>query len=157
MSIFSTYHLAFLKKLNQNEVKFLVAGGQAAIYYGVRRATGDLDLLIEPTGENGARLLKAFQELDLQVDEIKPEEFEQPLFLGLGLEPDAVDIFTITAGIDFESAYGRSDVISDSGFSINIIGLQDLIRNKEALNREGEKQILDQYDVAVLKKLLKGT
>jgi hypothetical protein len=155
VSSFGKYHLEFLKQLEQNKVKFLVVGGQAAIYYGVRRATGDLDLLIQPTKENGRRLLAAFQQLNLQVDEIKPEEFEQSIFLGLGLEPDAVDIFTTTPGIDFESAYSRSNEMSDSGLSIKLISLQDLLKNKEALNRGGEKQILDQYDVAVLKKLLK--
>lgn len=48
MSIFSQYHFNFLKALLENGVKFLIVGEQAVIYYGVRRGTGDLDLLIEP-------------------------------------------------------------------------------------------------------------
>lgn len=87
MSIFSEYHLNFLKTLIENGVRFIIVGGQAAIYYGVRRGTGDLDLLIEPTAQNGEKILKAFHQLNLQVDEIKPKEFEQSLFLRLGFEP----------------------------------------------------------------------
>jgi hypothetical protein len=115
VSIFSQYHLNFLQKLTENGVRFLIVGGQAAIYYGVRRGTGDLDLLIEPTRENGKKILAAFQQLNLQVEEIKPEEFEQPLFLGLGFEPDAVDILTTTPGIDFTSAYANSHELNHYG------------------------------------------
>lgn len=153
MSIFSQYHLEFLKALIQHGVKFLIIGGQAAIYYGVRRNTGDLDILVEPTRQNGEKLLLAFQEMKLVVEDVKPEEFEQQLFLGLGFEPDAVDILSITPGVDFESAFRQSNVIEDSHVKLHIISLDDLIKNKEALNREGEKNLLDQYDVAVLRKI----
>ena len=133
----------------------MIVGGQAAIYYGVRRGTGDLDLLIEPTSQNGEKILKAFHELSLQIDEIKPQEFEQPLFLGLGFEPDAVDIFTTTPGIDFQSAFQHAKEIRDINISVMIIGIEDLIKTKESLNRGEEKGILDKYDVAVLKRILK--
>lgn len=156
MSILSSYHHNFLKVLSKNHVKFMIVGGQAAIYYGVRRGTGDLDILIEPTIENGQRLLQAFKELGLEVDEIKPSEFEGQLFLGLGFEPDAVDIFTITPGIEFKSSYHRANVILDRDLSLKIISLEDLIKNKENLNREDEKGKLDEYDATVLKKILKS-
>ncbi len=153
MSIFSKYHLEFLKALVHHGVKFLIIGGQAAIYYGVRRNTGDLDILVEPTRQNGEKLLKAFQEMELVVEDIRPEEFEQQLFLGLGFEPDAVDILSIAPGVDFNSAFKQSTVIEDSHVKLHIISLNDLIKNKEAFTREGEKKLLDQYDVAVLKKI----
>lgn len=156
MSIFSQYHWNFLKTLIEHGVKFLIVGGQAAIYYGVRRGTGDLDLLIEPTRHNGEKILSAFNQLNLQVDEIKPEEFEQPLFLGLGFEPDAVDLLTTTPGIDFNAAYERAKEILDTNIKIKIISIEDLIKAKESMNRGEEKGILDRYDVAVLKRIMKG-
>jgi hypothetical protein len=36
----------------------ILIGRHAAIYYGVRRTTGDLDILIEPTKENGAKVMR---------------------------------------------------------------------------------------------------
>jgi predicted nucleotidyltransferase len=155
VSIFSQYHFNFLKILTEKGVRFLIVGGQAAIYYGVRRGTGDLDLLVEPTSQNGEKILKAFQHLNLQTNEIKPKEFEQSLFLGLGFEPDAVDILTITPGIDFQTSFNRATEIEDRGVKIKIISLEDLIKAKESLNRNEEKGILDKYDVAVLKKIQK--
>lgn len=153
MSIFSKYHLEFLKVLVHHGVKFLIIGGQAAIYYGVRRNTGDLDILVEPTRQNGEKLLKAFQQMELVVEDIRPEEFEQQLFLELGFEPDAIDILSITPGIDFNTAYRQSIMIEDSHVKFHIISLDDLIKNKKVMNREGEKRLLDEYDVAVLKKI----
>jgi predicted nucleotidyltransferase len=156
LSIFSQYHLNFIKTLIDNGVKFLLIGGQAAIYYGVRRGTGDLDLLIEPTQQNGQKILNAFNQLNLQVEEIQPEEFEQPLFLGLGFEPDAVDILTITPGVDFNSAYQKANEIHDTDVKIKVISIEDLIKIKESLIRNEEKGLIDKYDVAVLKKIIKG-
>jgi hypothetical protein len=71
VSIFSDPHYNFLESLSRHGVRYMIVGGQAAIYYGVRRGTGDLDILIEPTAENGQRLLQVFNELQLEVDEIK--------------------------------------------------------------------------------------
>lgn len=155
MSFLGDFHREFLQTLAKHNVTYLVVGGQAAIYYGVRRGTGDLDILLEPTIENGKKIVHAFKELKLQIDDLRPEEFKDPLFLGLGFEPDAVDLFTTTPGIDFHTSYKRSKVISDGSLEFNLISLQDLIKNKESLNREGEKKILDQYDAAVLKKILR--
>jgi len=59
MALHSKEHLKFLKALVKYEVRFLLIGGQAAIYYGVNRNTGDLDILIEPTQSNGSKLIKA--------------------------------------------------------------------------------------------------
>jgi hypothetical protein len=155
VSIFSDYHFQFLKTLLNRGVKFLILGGQAAIYYGVRRGTGDLDILIERSEENGNKILLAFSDLGLAADGITAEEFNNEIFLGLGIEPDAVDLFNSTPGIDFATAYERSTVVNDRGFDINIISVTDLIRNKESLRREGEKKLLDQYDVEVLKRIMK--
>lgn len=39
-----------------------------------------------------------------------------------------------------------------SDITLKVIILQDLIRNKESLKREGEKSPTDRYDAEVLKK-----
>jgi len=155
VSLHTEEHLKLLKSLVDHHVKFILIGGHAAIYYGVNRNTGDLDILIEPTAENGSLLLQALQKLGLEVPEIKPEEFEKEMVLTFGLEPDAVDILNYTPGIEFHSAYRNSHPVDFSGLKIQIIDIQDLIRNKEQLSRPGEKSLLDQYDVEVLKKILK--
>ncbi|NJM26185.1 MAG: hypothetical protein HC859_12545 [Bacteroidia bacterium] len=111
--------------------------------------------MIEPTKENGAKVIVALQDAQLEVPEIRPEEFESRLVLSFGFEPDAVDIINFTAGIDFAAAYSNAIPAHFSGIPVKILDIHDLIRNKESLNRKEEKSLLDQYDAAVLKKILK--
>lgn len=155
MNMFGTFHENFIRTLLNFDVKFMIMGGQAAIFYGVRRGTGDLDILVEPTKENGMRVLNAFKALSLESGDILIEEFENPLFLGLGFEPDAVDIFTATPGIDFNESYKRAKDIQQNDFSVKIISIEDLIQNKRQLKRKNEKGLLDEYDVSMLTSILK--
>lgn len=154
MSTNSEDHIRLIKSLALHGVKFIIVGGYAAIFHGVRRNTGDLDILIEATQLNGKRLIEALKNIGLSLPKIDPEEFENELVLSFGLEPDAVDILNSTPGIDFEIAYQNAATIEFSGEKIKIINIQDLIKNKQSLKRAGEKAHLDAYDVEVLQKIL---
>ncbi len=154
MKFHSAEHIRFLKSLLKFKVKFLIIGGHASIYYGVRRTTSDLDILIEPTIANGERLLTAFESLHLEVPNILPEEFCSNLILSFGFEPNAIDILNYTPGIEFETVYNNSISVEISGMNVPMIDIRDLIRNKESLNRDGEKALLDKYDAEVLKKII---
>ena len=148
-------HLDLIKSFIKHHVKFIIVGGHAAIYYGVNRNTGVLDILIEPTIENGQKLIQALSFLELEIPEIKNEEFTQNLVLSFGLEPDAVDILNFTPGITFKETFNNYIRANYSGLSVPMIDIRDLIKNKESMNRQGEKSYLDKYDVEVLKKILK--
>lgn len=154
MSTNSEDHIRLIKSLVLHGVKFIIIGGYAAIFHGVRRNTGDLDILIEATQLNGKRLIEALKNIGLSLPEIDPKEFENELVLSFGLEPDAVDILNTTAGIDFEIAYQNAVTIEFSGKKIRVINIHDLIKNKQSLRRPGEKAHLDAYDVEVLQKIL---
>src|SRR5688572_13386156 len=90
-------------------------------------------ILIEPSVENGIRLITALKKTGLEVPEISPAEFENKLVLSFGLEPDAVDILNYTPGIEFTSAYGNAIEVDFSGIKLRIIDIRDLIKNKESL------------------------
>ena len=154
MAIYSKEHMGLLKALLEYEVKFVLIGGHAAIYYGVNRNTGDLDILIEPTQENGLKLIAALSSIGLDIPEIKPDEFEKELVLAFGFEPDAVDIINFTPGITFETTYSNSIIIDFNGINVRVIDIRDLIKNKENLNRSGPKALLDKYDAETLRKIL---
>jgi hypothetical protein len=155
VSLSSADHIRLLQSLIDNHIKFLIIGGHAAIYYGVNRNTGDLDILIEPSASNGIRLIEALKQIGLEVPPITPSEFEKELVLTFGLEPDAVDILNFTPGIEFNTAFANSVITDFAGLKIRIIDIRDLIKNKENLQRRDEKSFLDKYDVEVLKKILK--
>lgn len=155
MNPYSQEHTRLLKCFTDHGVKFILIGGHAAIYHGVRRNTGDLDILVEPTSENGALVIKALESIQLELPPIDPSEFEKPMVLTFGLEPDAVDILNFTPGVEFQSAFQNSKRSNFNGVSIQIMSIDDLIKNKQNLHRTGEKSHLDQYDMEVLKKILR--
>ena len=154
MKLQSKEHIRFLKALLKFDVKFLIIGGHAAIYHGVRRTTSDLDILVEPTQSNGEKIIAALHSLKLDVPEISPSEFETNLVLSFGLEPDAVDIINYTPGLDFATIYKNSMLADFFDFHVRMLDIRDLIRNKELLNRQGDRALLDQYDIEVLKKII---
>jgi hypothetical protein len=96
VNLYPGEHIRLLESLLRFQVKFILVGGHAAIYHGVNRNTGDLDILMEPTAENGKRLVLALRNSGLEVPELLPEEFEKQLVFSFGLEPEAVDILNYT-------------------------------------------------------------
>ncbi|MFM7852709.1 MAG: hypothetical protein ACKO96_12545, partial [Flammeovirgaceae bacterium] len=76
------------------------------------------------------------------------------LVLSFGFEPEAIDILNFAPGLDFNQVYKNAIQTTHGGVNSPIIDISDLIKNKEALNRPGEKSHLDKYDVEVLKKII---
>jgi hypothetical protein len=66
------------KRLNEAGAKYVVIGGFAVILNGFTRTTGDVDLLVDSSPENVARIKEALLYLpDQAVREIEPEEVAQ--------------------------------------------------------------------------------
>ncbi len=51
----------FAESLNAAGVKYVVVGGYAVAFHGLPRYTKDIDFLVEPSPENGVRLLDALK------------------------------------------------------------------------------------------------
>jgi hypothetical protein len=65
----------FLGLLNQNNVKYVIVGAYALAYHVRPCYTKDMDIFIEPTGENATAILQAikdfgFPEIDLTSEDI---------------------------------------------------------------------------------------
>lgn len=153
MSLLSSFQQSLIEAFQREGVQFVVVGGVASVYYGVQRSTGDLDILVNAGQENGRRILTAFSKLELDASGIRPEDFEKQLFLSFGFEPDAIDLMTATPGVNFIEAFGRANKIDSGGVSVPIMHIDDLIKNKESLNRQGEKRHLDAFDLQALKRI----
>ena len=50
------------KLFSEHGAEYLIVGGQAVIAHGYPRLTKDMDLLVRPTADNGARVLSALAE-----------------------------------------------------------------------------------------------
>lgn len=157
MNIFDPYTHATLTQLSKAGVKYIVVGGYAVNYYGYRRTTGDIDLWIAPeNGENKARLLAALAELGIDKDGIalvNGLDFTGPILFSDGEEPFKIDFMTRIDGVEFHSAWERSQEEVIDGIALRFIHLKDLIVNKMTSNRNRDKD-----DVETLQKIqqLKG-
>lgn len=156
MSFFSTAHERLLRKFILHDVDFILIGGHAAVYHGVRRTTSDIDILVRPTLENAKKILDAFKDLQLEVSDIEPADFEKDQVFTFGLEPDAVDILTFSKGVPIDEAFKNAVQVKLDNLRIRIIDIRDLIKNKENLNRPSEKGLVDQQDILALKRILKS-
>jgi hypothetical protein len=156
MSFLGKVHERILRKFLYHGVEFVLVGGHAAVFYGVRRTTADIDILVWPSKENGGKILLAFKDLRLDASSLTPEDFEGEHIFTFGVEPDAVDILTFSKGVSIESVFDNAHSKKIDDLRIKIIDIRDLIKNKTSLHRTGEKKLVDQQDILALRKILKS-
>jgi predicted nucleotidyltransferase len=126
----------FIKLLNEHDVKYIILGGQAVIFWGHIRYTGDMDIIIEPSPENAEKLILALLHFGYDVYDFRTEDFTDPeSTIQLGVEPDRIDILCSTKGITFEECFQNKVVVKIEDTSYNFINLDDLLKNKKAVGR----------------------
>lgn len=135
-SSFSPDTRDFLVLLARHQVRYLIVGGEAVIYYGYARLTGDIDFFCDRTSENVARLYSALHEFwegTIPGVQSAHELFQQGLILQFGVPPNRID------GVEFREAWPRRKTlrlgVEPEGPLVHYIGIDDLIRNKRAAGR----------------------
>jgi len=141
-SYFSKDVQDFLKLLAEHDVKYLIVGGEAVIYYGHARLTGDVDFFYRSTKKNAAKLYRALDEFwggDIPGISAVEEIMEPGLILQFGVPPNRIDLINRISGISFQEAWkGRKTTSIEIGgkqIPMYLIGLKELIKNKEAIGR----------------------
>ncbi|MEW6607254.1 MAG: hypothetical protein AB1414_07335 [bacterium] len=132
--------------LNKNKVKYCIVGAYAVAFYAKPRYTKDIDILVEPTLANSKRIIKTLNEFGFESLELKASDFAQSgKIIQLGYEPVRVDIITSIEGCSFKEVWVGKEVGIYGKEKVFFIGIKELIKNKQSLNR---KQ--DQVDLEVL-------
>jgi len=121
--------------LESNEVRYVVIGGIAAVLYGVPRATLDLDILIEATAENAARLLKSFEEAGLGTVSLTTAKDLLDHEIIVFEDWVRIDVQTRTPGIQFDQAWKNREVMEYQGQKFYVASRKDLIASKRASGR----------------------
>ena len=126
----------FLQLLNEHQAEYIVVGGQAVIYYGYIRFTGDLDVWINNTEANAQKMITVLNEFGFEsLGLLKKDFMENDSIIQLGYEPDRIDIMTSVAGLDFATSYKRVVKTEYDGEEIFLISIDDLKINKKAAGR----------------------
>jgi len=141
--------------MQQHKADFILIGGHAALLYGSERTTGDMNLLVKPTAENGQKIIQAFLTLGLEIDDLGASDFETNLVLTFGFEPDGVDIINRIKLTDFETVAKKAMLIEiEKELKIFVIDARDLLAEKRLIKREGRKGLSDQIDILGIEKYL---
>ncbi len=125
-----------LSCLNARHVEFLVVGSFALAFHGKPRLTGDIDLLVHPTPENGARVMQALQDFGMALPGLSAADFEKPgQVVQLGVPPVRIDLVTSITGVSWEQVSQGGVDGTLGGVSVRYIGLHEFILNKRATGR----------------------
>jgi hypothetical protein len=126
----------FIQSLNDNAVRYLLVGGYAVALHGYPRYTKDLDVWVESTAENAARIIKALQQFGFGSLDLKESDFTTPdQVVQLGYPPNRIDILTSLTGVEFSDCYASRVTEEIDGISVSFIDLENLKKNKKAAGR----------------------
>lgn len=134
--------------LNRNKVRYLLVGGYAYAIYVNPRYTKDIDIFYACKSNNADKLLKTLHEFGFNSLDIDKEDFlNEGQVIQLGMPPYRIDLINQIDGVSFDEAWSNRETSRYGKQTINVIGKQDLIRNKSATGRDQDK-----LDVKNLKK-----
>ena len=125
-----------LELFNDRGVEYVIVGAHALAFHGVPRYTGDIDLLVKPSGDNARRIIEGltafgFGEIGLDVS-----DFETPgSVIQLGHPPVRVDIMTSIDGVSWEAVDGDKVRGQYADLDVFYIGREQFIANKKAIGR----------------------
>lgn len=138
-------------ELNKRGCRYFVVGGFAMIHVGLPRTTGDIDLLIDCSLENEARVFDALATLpDGCVRELQPGEVSQYAVVRVADEI-IVDLMASASGITYGEALEGVIIREVDGVPIPFAGPELLYRMKKRAGREkdrGDIRFLEQLFAA---------
>ena len=91
-------------------MKYLIVGGEAVIYYGSARLTGDIDIYFEISEDNVSKLFKMLNEFwqgDIPGINSEKELQEPGVILQFGVPPNRVDLINKIEQLAFDEALGN--------------------------------------------------
>lgn len=138
--------LDLLRAFGAREVRYLVVGAHALGYWAQPRATGDLDLFVEPTAGNARRILAALADYGAPLAGLTASDLATPgVVFQMGEPPWRIDLNTELTGITFDEAWRDHATVATAGVTIPIIGREAMIANKRAVGRAK-----DRFDLELL-------
>jgi len=134
----------FLKSLNSNRVEYLLIGGYAAGVYGYIRATSDMDVWVNISPENAARIDRALREFGFAATPLTVDLFlTRNNVVRMGVPPIRIEILTSISGVEFEACYAEKETVQIEEIVVPVISLVRLRENKAASGRPKDLADLD--------------
>ena len=155
MNIFLEAHRVVLQKLIEKKVDYILIGGYAVNYYGYNRATGDMDIWINPDNNNKLLLLEALSALDFDeegISEIKSWDFTKPQKFHVFKKPFQTEFLTHISGVIYHEAKEIAIKADIDGLLLTIIHINSLLKNKMSTGRSKDKVDAEYLEKIILLK-----
>jgi hypothetical protein len=126
----------FCALLIANGVEFVIVGAHALALHGAPRFTGDLDIFVRPTEDNGHRLLAAIAAFGFPTALISPPDIVAGIkVVEMGLPPVQIHVMSHIDGVSWDEVWqGRKNGEFGSQL-VAFIGREAFLRNKRAAGR----------------------
>lgn len=134
-------------RLNAEGARYIVVGASAMQLWGTTRATRDIDILIDPTEDNAARVLSALSHLGFGIaSDFSPKDLISQVVTMIGDIPN-VDILTRAWNVRWSEANPRATSFEVEGVQIPTASIEDLIASKQT------GRLQDAADIEVLEEM----
>jgi hypothetical protein len=125
-----------LRAFIAHDVRFLIVGAYALAVHGRPRATGDLDVWVEPAPDNATRVMQALADFGAPLSDVRAEDFSRPgIVFQMGLPPRRIDVLTELTGLSFTESWRSRQRAPFGPLEVDYLGREDFIRNKRHVGR----------------------
>jgi hypothetical protein len=125
-----------LRAFVEADVRFLIVGAYALAVHGRPRSTGDLDVWVETTPQNAARIMRALDAFGAPIANVSETDFaREGVTYQIGLPPGRIDILTELTGLSFAEAWPERVRRPFGEIEVDFIGRAAFLRNKRATGR----------------------
>ena len=132
--------LDLLRAFAAHDVRFLIVGAYALAIHGRPRATGDLDVWVDATPDNAARVYAALRRFGAPLEDVVERDFAVPgIVYQIGLPPGRIDVLTELSGLVFDDAWPTRLRGSFGEIETDFIGREAFVRNKLATGRAKDR------------------
>jgi len=128
--------LDLLRAFIDRSVRFMIVGAYALGVHGRPRATGDLDVWVDPTPDNAESIIRALEQFGAPIGQITAADFSRPgIVFQMGLPPVRIDVLTELSGLTFSEAWSSRTQAPFGPLTVDVIGREAFVKNKRATGR----------------------
>lgn len=153
-----------LEALNRNRVRYVIVGGVAVVLHGHARLTADLDLAVDLSPAEAKNAIDTLVGLGFKPRApVDPSGFADPEMRARWMAEQGMQVFSmwdpanpmrsvdlfVDNPVDFESLWGRSELVSLAGTTARVASIPDLIQLKRLAGRP-----VDLLDIEALEAIM---
>ena len=126
----------FCALLTARAVEFVIVGAHALAFHGAPRFTGDLDILVRPTEENGRRVLAAVADFGFPTTPLTAADIAGGVkVIEMGVSPVQIHVMSQIDGVTWDDVWTTRETGRLGSRMVAFIGRDAFLRNKRAAGR----------------------